>query len=147
MQVACQYLPANEHGQYHRSPRPPDPATLPIITLDSKLHLLHLELLYSYTEDTSLTLPPSPVLQDFWKISVPRIALEHEYVMRSLLAVSALHTAHRRPDQRTFYVSTALEFHQRASQNARILLQDITSEHGVGLFLFSVFTVLIGWSI
>lgn len=112
------------------------------IELDSSR--LQLELMHHYTTHTCSTLSSSPALSNFWKVSVPRLALGHEYLMRAVLAVSALHMSHHRPSQRNLYVSAALDYHQAASRAAVKLLQKVTKENAPSLFLFSTLTLLIG---
>ncbi|KAM0282491.1 hypothetical protein ACHAQH_003005 [Verticillium albo-atrum] len=118
-----------------RSVQPPD--------VDPDLDLLSLELLFSYTEYTSSTLPSASTLRGFWKVAVPRIAFKNDYLMRSLLALAALHKADCQPEEREHYTAVALRHHHQASQSARILLKNITPENGTALFLFSVFTVIV----
>jgi hypothetical protein len=108
------------------------------------LNLQDLELFYVWSTSTCASLSLSPVVRDFWRITVPRLALESEYLMREIFALSALHLAHHRPEQRGHYMSIALSHHQVASKEAIKLLEDVTEESAAGLFIFSAFTILIG---
>lgn len=89
-------------------------------------------------------MPWSPALTDFWRVTVLSFALKHGYLMRSLLAIPALHLAHLRPEQTGFYLSAALEHHLVASEAVRVLLKNVSEENGVPLFLFSALSLIIG---
>ncbi|GKT56773.1 C6 zinc finger domain-containing protein [Colletotrichum tofieldiae] len=103
----------------------------------TELNLLQLELLHTYDTFTWTALPWSPVLGDFWRVSVPSLALKHEYLMKALLAIPALQLAKLRPERRGLYISTALEYYRVASETARDILHNVSETDGVPLFLFS----------
>ncbi|KAK6223018.1 C6 zinc finger protein [Colletotrichum tabaci] len=107
------------------------------------LDLMQLELLHTYINFTSLTFPWSSALRDFWKITVPSLALQHEYLTRAVLCIPALHLAHLRPERRGFYVSLALENHRLASESVRLLLENVSEKNGLPLFLFSALNIII----
>jgi hypothetical protein len=86
----------------------------------------------------------SSTLREFWRITVPRLAIENRYLMGEILALSALHLAHHRREQRHHYLSTALTHHQIASQEAIELLKNVTRENAAGLLVFSALTIVIG---
>ncbi|KAI1306677.1 hypothetical protein F5Y03DRAFT_394517 [Xylaria venustula] len=105
------------------------------------LNMGHLELLYNYTTSTYATLSESPVMRDFYRITVVQVALECDYVMRSLLAVSSLQLAYYRPHMREHYRSTAVHHHEIASRIASNIIQDLNATMVGNLFLFSTLTV------
>ncbi|KAL3293622.1 C6 zinc finger protein [Colletotrichum asianum] len=108
------------------------------------LEFLQLELLHTYSTFTYTTLSWSPALRDFWRVTVPSLALRHTYLMRSLLAIPALHMAQTRPNDRSHYVSAALEYHRISSKTARDMLERLSGDQdGVPLFLFSALNVII----
>lgn len=111
-----------------------------------EIDFLQLELLHTYATFTWTTLSWSPALGDFWRVSVPSLALEHAYLMKALLAIPALHLAQLRPERRGLYMSIALEYHRVASETARDILQNVSESDGVPLFLFSVLSLFIGLS-
>lgn len=78
----------------------------------------HLELLHNYTTSTYATLSESPIIRDFYRITVVQVGLECDYVMRSLLAVSSLQLAYYRPHMREHYRSMAVHHHEIASRIA-----------------------------
>ncbi|KAM0427889.1 hypothetical protein ACHAPT_007348 [Fusarium lateritium] len=71
------------------------------------------------------------------------MALQCDYLMRALLAASALHLAHNTPEEKDFYMSTALTYHRAASRDAIVLLADIKKESAEELFMFSILTILV----
>ncbi|KAH8163202.1 hypothetical protein CIB48_g5041 [Xylaria polymorpha] len=105
------------------------------------LNMGHLELLYNYTTSTYATLSESPVVRDFYRITVVQVGLECDYVMRSLLAVSSLQLAYYRPHMREHYRSTAVHHHEIASRIAGNIIQDLNATRVGNLFLFSALTV------
>ncbi|KAL0934372.1 C6 zinc finger domain-containing protein [Colletotrichum truncatum] len=109
----------------------------------AELDFLQLELLHTYGTFTCATMAWSPALRDFWKITVPSLALKNSYLMRALLAIPALHLAHLRPERRGLYVSAALEYHRVASETTRAMLQSVSGDDAVPLLLFSALNIII----
>ncbi|TDZ71780.1 putative transcriptional regulatory protein [Colletotrichum trifolii] len=108
---------------------------------DLSLNLTDLELMHNFTTFAYTTLSSDPVVRQMWKVPVVRLALECDYVMRALLAVSALHLAHNRPERRDFFISRALTYHQMASRTAMGLMGSLDGENCEKLYLFSVLTI------
>jgi hypothetical protein len=114
------------------------------------LPLLELELLHNFSTLTYSTLAADPDVADFWRVTVVQIGLRCDYIMRAVLAISALHLAYHRPDRRDFYTAQGILFHQRAARSA---MQFIAPEgrvekldDAVNLFLFSMLTIYFGVS-
>ncbi|KAK3314091.1 hypothetical protein B0H66DRAFT_567739 [Apodospora peruviana] len=153
--------PSTEHQQpplsatvpWQTSTAPTEPAPTPreqhrhddhSETLHSSLPILELELLHNFTVSTYSTLAADADVCDFWRITVVReIGLKCDYIMRAVLAVSALHLAFRRPEKRDFYTAQGIELHRQASQSAVrfISLPDLGKDDTVNLFLFSMLTI------
>ncbi|KAH6879862.1 C6 zinc finger protein [Thelonectria olida] len=112
-----------------------------ILSASDRINLQDLELFHVYSTSTYATLSLSPTLRDFWKITVPHLAFQYEYLMREIFALSALHLARHRPEHRDSYMSTALTHHQVASREALKLLQDVRNENVACLFMFSALTI------
>lgn len=83
-------------------------------------------------------------MQELFRTSLIELGLKYDYVMRAVLAVSALHLAHSRPENRDFYTTHAIMFFQDASRSAMKPLENIDKEHNTSLFFFSVLTVYFG---
>ncbi|KAF2182926.1 hypothetical protein K469DRAFT_751817 [Zopfia rhizophila CBS 207.26] len=110
---------------------------------NSDLNMFDLELMHHYTTSAYATLSCEPVLRNLWRGPVVELAFTCDYVMRTILAVSALHLAHHRPEKKDFYVSIALTYHQIASRQALGLLSDVAKEDVVKLFMFSSLTIFV----
>lgn len=77
-----------------------------------------LELLHNFTTRTFATLSDSIMIRDFYRVSAVQLGLQCDYIMRAVLAVSALHLAYHRPEMRDHYRSLAMVHHQVASRDA-----------------------------
>jgi hypothetical protein len=104
------------------------------------LNMLELELLHQFATSTSQSLTMDPMLKTLWRINVPQIGFAHEFVMRSIFAISALHLAAFRPDKRDFYISYASNQHQIALRQASTLLPQVSAENSNALYIFSALT-------
>jgi hypothetical protein len=104
------------------------------------LNSLDLELLHNYSTSTSYTLSADPILKNLWRINVPHIGFAYEFVMRGILALSALHMAYQNPAKRDIYISQAVLQHQTALRTAISLLAEITEENCSALWIFSALT-------
>ncbi|MCJ1247302.1 hypothetical protein MMC30_004516 [Trapelia coarctata] len=62
--------------------------------------------------------------------------------MRGILAVSALHLAHFRPEKKDFYVAQAMLLHQTALHVATALLTNVTQDNCSALYMFSILTCI-----
>ncbi|KAL2694801.1 hypothetical protein Neosp_001388 [[Neocosmospora] mangrovei] len=108
--------------------------------------MLDLRLMHNFTNSTYATFSRHQVIRSFWKGPLVAMALQCDYLMRALLATSALHMAHNMPEEKEFYVSTALTYHRAASREAVVLLADIKKESAEELFMFSILTIVIALS-
>jgi hypothetical protein len=140
LQEQCKYLPPPPKKTYTRRLRSPKPA----ISSTGGINLRDLELFHTYTTSTYSTLSIFPALQDFWRITVPRLAIHNSYLMGEILALAALHLAYHRPYQRHEHLATALTLHQKSSQQAMGLLKELNPETADGLFMFSSLTIVTG---
>lgn len=108
------------------------------------LNVCDLELMHNFGVSTSATLSINPHLRDMWKVSVVQVALECDYVLRCMLALSAMHLAHSRPEKRGYYISQGLLHHQIASKAVMTELSNVTKENVRQLHLFSILTMFFG---
>ncbi|EEU37886.1 uncharacterized protein NECHADRAFT_88172 [Fusarium vanettenii 77-13-4] len=84
--------------------------------------MLDLQPMHNFTNSTYATFSRHQVIRSFWKGPLVAMALQCDYLMRALLATSALHMTHNMPEEKEFYVSTALTYHRAASREALTLL-------------------------
>ncbi|KAK4034384.1 hypothetical protein C8A01DRAFT_18806, partial [Parachaetomium inaequale] len=123
------------------TPRPDRASTLPE---GGELPLLELELLHNFTTKTYTTLTADPCLWEFWRDDVVQLGLTCDYIMRAVLAVSALHLAYHRPDRRDFYVEEGILLHQKAARSAMRVMaagNKLDRDQAASLFLFSMLTI------
>ncbi|KAL0261499.1 hypothetical protein SLS55_002929 [Diplodia seriata] len=109
------------------------------------LNVVDLELMYNFITSTSHTMSSIPEIRNLWRLEVPRIAFRHDFVLRALLAVSALHMAQfkQEPEARDFYVERALAQHRLSLREPMEMLQNLTPENGSAVFVFAVLTAVL----
>lgn len=96
--------------------------------------------MHNYTTSTANSLGDNYVVRTIFRLSVPKLCLSHPFLMRSILALSALHIAHFTPSLRDQLTSYALQQHQAASQTASSILANVTEDNCLAIYLFSVIT-------
>ncbi|KXH28936.1 hypothetical protein CSIM01_13338 [Colletotrichum simmondsii] len=110
------------------------------------LNILDLELLHHYNTSTYSTLSSDPAMRNYFLESVPRLGFSHPYVLHALLALSASHVAHFRPESRGHYHACAKVHHGKATTVAAPLLMNITEEERIPMYFFSIFTLFISFA-
>ncbi|KAH9207901.1 hypothetical protein DL95DRAFT_527648 [Leptodontidium sp. 2 PMI_412] len=108
--------------------KPPPSTSLPRAAPILPSQLLDLELLHHFTISTADTLSDRPVVQQLFQSTVISEALKYEYLMHSILSVSAFHlTTIRCPSSKSTYLAAAHAHFNTAVQLFReILMGDIT---------------------
>ncbi|ESZ92494.1 hypothetical protein SBOR_7119 [Sclerotinia borealis F-4128] len=104
--------------------------------------LFDMELLHHYTTSTCMTLSQSHSIGTLWRINVPQLAYSHEFLMRGLMAIAALHIAYYKPERRDFYIEKAVIHHQQALSTATAMLPNVNDENCTALYLFTSLTLL-----
>ncbi|EWZ36331.1 uncharacterized protein FOBCDRAFT_232051 [Fusarium oxysporum Fo47] len=94
-----------------------------------------LELLHHYITNTSLTLGDNVVL---WRDKVPRLAFEFPYVLRLLLAMSALHQTQLHAPGSSGYQQLATAHHNIALREVTGLLSTISGKDCSALYIATV---------
>ncbi|SPQ25624.1 b066da8a-2a37-4e81-8fb9-239addd9fe2f [Thermothielavioides terrestris] len=134
---------AQSPASFARAPSPgPNLAITP--PDGEELPMLELELLHNFTTKTHTTLAADSTLWEFWRDDVVQMGLACDYIMRAVLAVSALHLAYHRPDRRDFYTESGILLHQKAARSAmRVMAADhkIDKDQAANLFVFSMLTM------
>ena len=102
------------------------------------LNMAHLELIYHFIASTSREISVSPSSHEVWNMTVPYIALSHEFLMHGLLATSASHIAHQRPEQRQDYQQRAAMHYNRADQLLQVAIAHPARQNADALFAFSL---------
>lgn len=105
-----------------------------------------LELMHQWTASTYQTLTGLEEVRQIWKLTIPKMAFTHTYLMHEILAVSASHLAYLQPDHRRAYYMLAT-YHQNIAINIiRMELSSITSENCHALFAASSLVTLTAFS-
>lgn len=112
------------------------------VQIASNLNILDLELLHNYSTSTCFTLHSDPMVKTLWRINVPQLGFSYDFVMHSLLAISALHLAHYTPRKKDFYLSQAMHHHQTGLQKATSVLPHVTDENCSALYIFTALTCI-----
>ncbi|OJD20657.1 hypothetical protein ACJ73_08009 [Blastomyces percursus] len=99
--------------------------------------MLDLQLMHHFSTSTYATLSCHSQIRNFWKGPVVQMACRCDYLMRTVLAVAALHLAHQSRDRKEICTSTALTYHRIAAREA----SDIKKDDANNLFVFSVLTI------
>ena len=76
-----------------------------------------------------------------WTEIIPQIAFKHDFLMHSLLAVSALHTAYINPEHRDLYCEQAVSHQNQASRLAQNEMMNANVSNADALFAFSITTM------
>jgi hypothetical protein len=116
---------------------PQNPMSVP------ELDIADLELLHHYLTSTSYTLARHPILQTQWRVKATRFGFTSEFVLRAILAFSALHLSYMNPERKLHYISQADHHHEIAEQSVALNLPRLIQENGAAVHLFSVFTCFI----
>ncbi|KAK1574591.1 uncharacterized protein LY79DRAFT_565575 [Colletotrichum navitas] len=146
--VYCDFLQSGPVLATHSTPNSvvdtPDGVTqsarLPM-PVNHDINFTDLELIHNFTTSVYSTLSTDTIVRQMWKVSVVRMALECEYVMRTLLSISALHLAHQQPERKEALVTKALLYHRSASREAMGLMSGLDERNAENLFLFSILTI------
>lgn len=89
-----------------------------------------------------MTLHNDPGLKTLWRINVPQLGFQYDFVMRGILAISALHMASWAPEEKKgYYLSQAFTQHQNGLRVATSILPNITDENCSALYIFSALTL------
>ena len=110
--------------------------------------LLELELLHQWSTVTYKSYCGTVVEEYYnWQVVVPRLAMQHDCLLHSMLAMSALEfaaSAESDNDVCDHYVDIALEYHNLASSGLRNELTNVTSENRQATFASSSILMVLG---
>ena len=104
------------------------------------LNLMDLELLHNFTTSTSATMSHSPILRTLWRVNVPKLGFENDYVMHGILAFSALHMARFNTSKKEFYFEIAESQHSAGLRLASPIIPHISEENCSAMYIFSALT-------
>lgn len=102
-----------------------------------------MELLHHYSVSTCYTISRLPTLQTVWRVRVPQVGFSYSFVLRGILALSALHLAHLKPELHAQYIAQTEFHHNLALQMVSAIMPSINEENGLAIYLFSTITTII----
>lgn len=112
----------------------------------SDLNIGDLELLHHFTTKTCFTLSNQPRSHQLWQVAVPQEALRHDFLMRGILAVAALHLAHLRPDKQQEYVKVAVQHQHLALSGFRLNMSKTNQSNCHAFFALSSLIVVFAFA-
>lgn len=77
-----------------------------------------------------------------WRVEAPQHAVNHTFFMHEILAFSALHKAHKLPDQRAQYYAFGIHHQDLAIRGVREELQEVTAEEAPAIVATSTLLTL-----
>jgi hypothetical protein len=108
------------------------------------LPLQDLELMHHYSTVTSLTFASlTPMgFEKVWQDVVPVEARSHLFLMHTVLATAALHSAHLKPTESSRYVYIARDYHGKAMALFRSNVSEVTQGNGSAVLAFAFLLVI-----
>ncbi|KEY69779.1 hypothetical protein S7711_03758 [Stachybotrys chartarum IBT 7711] len=113
---------------------------------DESFSLLDMELLHQFTSSTCMTFSVDPLVRNFWRIDFVQMGFTHRFLLRSTLALAALHLAHHQTRRREALNEAAMIHHSAASSAVVPLISNMSSDNAIPVFLFSVITSFIAFA-
>ncbi|KAI4191784.1 MAG: hypothetical protein LQ346_004605 [Caloplaca aetnensis] len=107
-----------------------------------ELHLGDLELLHQFVTETCYTTSNRPDSHELWRVTVPREGFHHDFLMRGILAVAALHLSHLRPDRALEYQHIANHHSDRALGGFQAAITDMNEVNCHAFFALSSLIVV-----
>lgn len=104
--------------------------------------MLEMRLFHHYLTVTCHSLTIKPVDTHNFQILVPRLAVSYNYLLDSLLAVSALHLASIEVNETRSWLHVALKYQNQAVSGFSKALAEMSSQTCQPAFFCSVFTML-----
>lgn len=117
-------------------------------TMAWSLNVHDLELLHHYTTVTYKTLPSGAAAEqhELWQIQVVQLGFQHEFLIRGILAVSALHLIHLQPTRRDVLSIRASNHQSIALQAFQDSLNRVDPSNCVAIFAFSCVIVALAFA-
>ena len=109
------------------------------------LHMVELELLHHFTTETCYTLSDRPESHELWRVIVPQVAFQHDFLMRGIMAVSALHLGCLRPDRQTYWGHVAAKQQDAALSSFRKIMTNMDQSNCDAFLALSSLIVVYGF--
>lgn len=111
-------------------------------TVADTFGLNDLGLLHHWTVCTSLGIFRAPSLKHLWQTVFPQIGLQYPFVMHAIMALAALHIAHKDSSKRGASITKAANHHNQGLQGFQNAVKCISKENSEALFVWSTLNVL-----
>ena len=109
------------------------------------LQMAELELLHHFTTETCYTLSDRPESHELWRVTVPQVAFEHDFLMRGILAISALHLRCLRPDKQAYWGHVAAKQQDAALNSFRKIMTNMDQSNCDAFLALSSLIVVYGF--
>jgi hypothetical protein len=98
--------------------------------------------MHNFATSTCFTLSNNAELREIWRTSIPGMAFAHRCLLKAMLALSALHIAHFRPEKREFYQQFAALHNESALREGASMIANISEENCSAVLIFSLLATL-----
>jgi hypothetical protein len=95
-------------------------------------------LMHHYTAETAQTFSPFPVMVDIFRNIFPKWGIDHPYLMRGLMAITAFHLTYQEPGRRSTWLPLAIKHQTLALTTFRATLAKPSKENHQALFALSL---------
>ncbi|KAL9102494.1 MAG: hypothetical protein Q9163_002359 [Psora crenata] len=109
------------------------------------LQMDDLELLHHFTTETCYTLSDRAESHELWRVTVPQLAFHHDFLMRGILAISALHLSHLRPAMHEHFTHIGAQQQDAALRSFRPIMVGMDSTNCDASFAMSSLIVVYGF--
>ncbi|OAL05441.1 hypothetical protein IQ06DRAFT_342728 [Phaeosphaeriaceae sp. SRC1lsM3a] len=109
---------------------------------ESDLWVRDLELMHHWTIDAYLELSQRDDISHAWRVEAPKHAVDHAFFMHEILAFSALHKAHKNPQQRPQYYAYGVHHQDLTIRGIREKLLNVTPHEAPAIVATSTLLTL-----
>lgn len=106
------------------------------------LQVDNFQLLHHFITETCYTLSDRRVSHELWRVTVPQIAFQHEFLLRAIFAIAALHLAQLQPLRQEHYTHLAAMHQDAALRAFRPTMLEINSSNCDASFAMSSLIVV-----
>ncbi|KAI2782960.1 hypothetical protein F4815DRAFT_412140 [Daldinia loculata] len=105
------------------------------------------ELLHHYCTFTADSLSQRLDKRHIWKVVLPQVGYEHDFVRHGVLALSAIHKAYLNPSQRQVYLVLAAHYQSQGLSGFRAILPRITYNNWRAVFCFATIVIVYAYTL
>ncbi|KAF4120759.1 Fungal Zn(2)-Cys(6) binuclear cluster domain [Geosmithia morbida] len=90
--------------------------------------------MHHFTTVTYDSLPKGPGRQEFWQLSLPRLAFGYDFLLHQILAITGFHMADLYPERRSALSTRALQHQEKAFRGLCQAVPDLTGTNCHAIF-------------